>query len=546
MSSEQNSEKAADKLSWHSRSDSHSSSQNNGGNDDGSRFEVPTTTEGPRYQLPQETVSQRKYLVVMVGLPARGKTFISQKLCRMLAWLGLGAVVHNVQVAYKAALHPPRRLELSDFDFRDPNSETFHAYVRALDKIGEQVKDFFTNRGGLVAFVNDDLVNKDVRLQVEKRVGIHADQTIYIEVTRDAEMNIQNDIEKIMNPKEFGVTGVKDEQAVSDAKKKFYERVEMLKQQYTSVKETCKSWITLHNGKNLEAYNVRGYLPSRITSVLLNLGTQNQRYPIYFSRHGESTYNLEDRIGGNPPLTEKGLKDAQYLKEFIGLLVEDNKRRRETVNPDEPEIQVWTSQLLRTLQTAQPAIEAYGLERSSWHNLNEIHAGVCEDMTYSEVRERYPSIDFFRSQAKYSFRYPQGESYQDIVQRLEPIILELENAEREIVVVAHQAVLRALLAYFGHKSAESSVFQTVPHRTIWRCSYNADGVSFLEELKLPMKQGEGLPPPVAPTTHLLVPGSSKMLGDTHQYHSGLMLDSGSSSTGVNSPSPSKANSYEGK
>ena len=41
-----------------------------------------------------------------------------------------------------------------------------------------------------------------VHKEVEKRIGVHADQTIYVEVTRDAELNIQNDLEKIMNPKE--------------------------------------------------------------------------------------------------------------------------------------------------------------------------------------------------------------------------------------------------------------------------------------------------------------------------------------------------------
>jgi broad specificity phosphatase PhoE len=541
-------ETGSERLRWHSRSESHASSSN----EDGSRFEVPTTTEGPRYQLPSEvTVSQRKYLVVMVGLPARGKTFISQKLCRMLAWLGLGAVVHNVQVTYKQSLHPPRRLELDDFDFRNKNSQTFANYMKALDKTAEQVKAFFQERNGLVAFVNDDFVNKDLREEVEKRIGCYADQTIYVEVTRDAELNIQNDLEKIMNPKEFGVVDrERDVIGFVDAKKKFYARVELLKEQYTSVKETAKSWITLHNGKNLEACNVRGYLPSRITSVLLNLGSQKQRFPIYFSRHGESMYNLEDRIGGNPPLTDKGLKDAEYLCDFIGVLVEDNRRRQEEASisgsaEEVPDIQIWTSQLQRTIQTSQPAVDKYKLDRFTWHNLNEIHAGVCEDLTYSEVKQKYPSIDYFRSQAKYSFRYPQGESYQDIVQRLEPIILELENAEREIVVVAHQAILRALLAYFGHKSAESSVYQNVPHRTIWRCTYSADGVSYLDELKLPLSQG--LPPVISPHSAAVASGhhhqhqsssstpQSKMLPS--EYHSGMSLDAVGAS-------PNKTTSFE--
>lgn len=44
------------------------------------------------------------------------------------------------------------------------------------------------------------------------------------------------------------------------------------------------------------------------------------------------------------------------------------------------------------------------------------------------------------------------QSYQDLVQRLEPVIMELERQEN-VLVICHQAVLRCLLAYFLDKSA---------------------------------------------------------------------------------------------
>lgn len=43
--------------------------------------------------------------------------------------------------------------------------------------------------------------------------------------------------------------------------------------------------------------------------------------------------------------------------------------------------------------------------------------------------------------ARYSYRYPRGESYEDLVSRLEPLIMELERQD-SVVVVAHQAVIR--------------------------------------------------------------------------------------------------------
>ena len=39
---------------------------------------------------------------------------------------------------------------------------------------------------------------------------------------------------------------------------------------------------------------------------------------IYLSRHGQSIYNLEERIGGNSDLSENGLK---YSKEYQIILI---------------------------------------------------------------------------------------------------------------------------------------------------------------------------------------------------------------------------------
>lgn len=68
-------------------------------------------------------------------------------------------------------------------------------------------------------------------------------------------------------------------------------------------------------------------------------------------------------------------------------------------------------------------------------------------MTYEEIQERYPEEFALRDQDKYRYRYPKGESYEDLVQRLEPVIMELERQEN-VLVICHQAVMRCLLAYF--------------------------------------------------------------------------------------------------
>lgn len=73
-------------------------------------------------------------------------------------------------------------------------------------------------------------------------------------------------------------------------------------------------------------------------------------------------------------------------------------------------------------------------------------------MTYENIQRKFPEEFKSRDQNKFYYRYPRGESYEDLVARLEPVIMELER-QGNVLVVSHQAVLRCLLAYFLDKPA---------------------------------------------------------------------------------------------
>ena len=53
-----------------------------------------------------------------------------------------------------------------------------------------------------------------------------------------------------------------------------------------------------------------------------------------FSRHGESEYNVEERIGGDPPLTKRGERYAKALGQYINALGRHQKEsiQKETMN----------------------------------------------------------------------------------------------------------------------------------------------------------------------------------------------------------------------
>lgn len=107
-------------------------------------------------------------------------------------------------------------------------------------------------------------------------------------------------------------------------------------------------------------------------------------------------------------------------------------------------VSCWTSTLKRTIQTAKHV--PFPLLR--WKALDEIHAGICDGHTYEQIKEKWPETYAARKADKLNFRYPAGESYMDVVQRLESVIIEVERESESVCIVGHQAILRVLYSYF--------------------------------------------------------------------------------------------------
>jgi broad specificity phosphatase PhoE len=72
-----------------------------------------------------------------------------------------------------------------------------------------------------------------------------------------------------------------------------------------------------------------------------------------------------------------------------------------------------------------------------------------------------------------------GESYHDLVQRLEPVIMELErmrmNRTHTVFIIGHQAVLRCIYAYFMNFSKEELPYLKIPLHTIFKLTPKAYG-----------------------------------------------------------------------
>lgn len=161
-------------------------------------------------------------------------------------------------------------------------------------------------------------------------------------------------------------------------------------------------------------------------------------------------FNVTGRIGGDANLSERGQAYARALPALVQQSVGDNRK-----------LTVWTSTLKRTNQTARYLT----FEKLEWKALDELDSGVCDGLTYGEIEEKYPEDFKQRDADKYNYRYLGGESYRDVVIRLEPIIMELERSEN-VLIVTHQAILRCIYAYFMNIPQERSPWMEVPLHTL--------------------------------------------------------------------------------
>ncbi|XP_029414624.1 6-phosphofructo-2-kinase/fructose-2,6-bisphosphatase 2 isoform X2 [Nannospalax galili] len=398
-------------------------------------------------------------LIVMIGLPARGKTYMSKKLTRYLNWIGVPTKVFNLGVYRREAV---KSYKSYDF-FRHDNEEAMKIRKQCALVALEDVKAYLTEESGQIAVFDATNTTRERRDMILNFAEQNAFKVFFVEsVCDDPDVIAANILDVKVSSPDY------PERNRENVMEDFLKRIECYKVTYQPLDpdnyDKDLSFIKVINvGQRFLVNRVQDYIQSKIVYYLMNIHVQPRT--IYLCRHGESEFNLLGKIGGDSGLSMRGKQFAQVLRKFL----------------EEQEIQdlkVWTSQLKRTIQTA----ESLGVTYEQWKTLNEIDAGVCEEMTYAEIEKQYPEEFALRDQEKYLYRYPGGESYQDLVQRLEPVIMELER-QGSVLVISHQAVMRCLLAYFLDKGADELPYLRCPLHTIFKLTPVAYGCK-VETIKL--------------------------------------------------------------
>lgn len=417
---------------------------------------VPSSNDLDRMEFDRDGFTTKKHAIIMVGLPARGKSHIGRSLRRYLNWLGFTCDVFNCGSLRRNKLHGNQSAE-----FFDPDNEQC-ARMRAdlAQQTLEQMIDWLETGGGMVGIYDATNNRRERRKNVKRTLEARKINVLFLEsICTDLDIVEKNIMETKLTSPDYA--GMDAEAAVEDFKK----RIEMYEKRNETLSESENaSFIKVINvGKQLRLNEIRGFIPGKITQFLLN--THISRRSIYLSRHGQSEYNVTGQLGGDSKLTARGRAYALSLADYF---------RREFASSIAAGVEptVWSSQLTRATQTVEHLPAELCMR---WRALNEINAGICEHLTYDEIRKRHPGIAEKRKADKLRYRYPGGESYVDVIHRLEPAILELERHRGDLFVIAHQAVIRTIYGYLMGMKREEVPHIDVPLHTVFKLEMLAYG-----------------------------------------------------------------------
>jgi 2,3-bisphosphoglycerate-dependent phosphoglycerate mutase len=176
-------------------------------------------------------------------------------------------------------------------------------------------------------------------------------------------------------------------------------------------------------------------------------------------RHGQSTWNLENRFTGwiDVPLTEMGMKEAEEAGKKIHLA---------GIHIDE----AFTSVLKRAEDTLTICLRAAGQEGVPTQfdqALNERHYGDLQGLDKAETAKKFGDEQVKLWRRSYDVKPPNGESLKDTAARTLPYyeeqIVPALKSGKNVLVSAHGNSLRAIVMKLDNLSQQEVLELNIPN-----------------------------------------------------------------------------------
>jgi probable phosphoglycerate mutase len=189
---------------------------------------------------------------------------------------------------------------------------------------------------------------------------------------------------------------------------------------------------------------------------------------LWLIRHGETSWNAEGRVQGQTdvPLSEVGHAQARAVAAlFAGRQIDA----------------LYSSDLQRVTQTAQPVAQALGLAIRVEPMLRERHYGMFETMTYAEVKVRHPE-EYARFRAHDpEFDFRGGEGLRVFFERSVKCLTDIaaRHADEEVLIFTHGGVLDMAYRHAKRLGLASKRDFEIPNAALNQIEIAGDGWNVL-------------------------------------------------------------------
>mmetsp|Transcript_59833 Transcript_59833/g.129646 ORF Transcript_59833/g.129646 Transcript_59833/m.129646 type:complete len:457 (-) Transcript_59833:185-1555(-) len=382
----------------------------------------------------QLTPDGAKLVVAMVGMPCRGKSSIARKLSAFLSWKGDNVRIFNAGRARRQLTDEQKTPNCSAQWFDPSNNEAQAAKEEIAMSTLDNLLEWLTSEGDVGFFdatnstskrrsaISDRVSRASARSEIPIRI-------LFLEsLCDDPQILEQNALNKARTSPDFA--GLSEAEALASLK----ERLAHYQRAYEPLQPPEGSYITV---LNMSSYVVANQVFGRLTRSVLPFvcAIHTTERPIFLTAL-------------TPRDTEKEFSRLQNAcmngDGGACLLVDEIDRDQATRLAAWLQGRMLQGQRLVVLASTQPAgLEAaaavadkVGSTATHQSGLNPMDRGTRPLETEDE------------SHMSFTTRFEGGESYADLVHRLEPCLLEIEASTTAVLVIAHATPCRALRAYF--------------------------------------------------------------------------------------------------
>lgn len=187
-------------------------------------------------------------------------------------------------------------------------------------------------------------------------------------------------------------------------------------------------------------------------------------------RHGYSLYNKEKRFTGQSdiPLDAVGISQAHDTANYISENYKIDK--------------VYSSDLLRAVDTALPTANIFGLPVITQSNLRELDLGIWTERLVSDVEKENPEAIERHFKRLDTTDVRGGENYSMLMKRMTCAIDEIaeQNEGKTVAIFSHGGAIRALLcAWLGFSAQEIASIPEVSNASVTVAVHNGKNVNIL-------------------------------------------------------------------